>query len=336
MNALEYARQLPGTPSNYFFAGTNTGLYVLTDPACNGFDVATFNLLNNTPFVGSAWHKAPHIAGAVTQIKTTGNALYVLTYQTSKKIPMRSTLYRIPFTTNIKTMFVPDNIFIIAQSNTDSLGNTILFNDFNIISTMPDGSTEQIVLATNRGLYKSSRPGGVQEAVNQEDAQWELIDACYPFFYKGIGAPDTNIPVDSPSTLWPFTLLQGSGNCGGAERSTIEQLAGTADAGPFNRVPPFFTSIEGPHSCFRTIPPITYFWSDGARRISISPHFNTFCAMELLSFPFDTVVWNVACPDEAFIEDPVLDAYTSFFWIKQIGVSGILAVGNERGVVALQ
>lgn len=340
VNTLEYARQLPGTNTNYFFAGTNTGLYVLSDSFGVGLDVANFGLLNQAPFLDPvafdnriAWHKAPTISGNVIRVRTTGNTLYVLTYTTTKTVPLANTLYRIDFKSTIQDMFAFNNVKIIAQSNTGSLLGVKLINDFQIISTQPDGSTEQLVLATNRGLYKSSRPGGVQAAANQADANWQNVDPAFVNFYNGIGAPDTNIPVDPPSTLWPFGLVQSVGPCApGGNRGTLEQLAGTSDSGPFNRVPPFFISIECRNPDFNTIPAINYFWSDGARRIGITAG----CPAELLSFPYNTLLWNIESPDQAILQDHVLESFSTFYWIKQIGVTGMLLVGTETGVVGLQ
>ena len=69
---------------------------------------------------------------------------------------------------------------------------------------MTDGSTEQLVLATNNGLYESTKAGGVQIATSQTDAGW-LLKPGTNFFYNGIAKIDNaSIPVASPSTVWPF------------------------------------------------------------------------------------------------------------------------------------
>jgi hypothetical protein len=252
---------------------------------------------------------------------------------------MLSRIFRIPFAENIDDMFALNNIYLIAQSHVATLERTSRFNGMAIISTQDNGSTEQLVLTTNSGLYKSSRPGGVQNAVDQADAQWELISPFDKKFVTGINAPDnTPIPTSAPSKVWPFCLQLSEGcGCSIIERSSLAQVCGTLDKGPFNPVPPFFNSVDDTNCNFVTIPPITYFWSDGNRRIMISPNLIQQCTQQkLLSFPYNTIVWNILNPNDAFIQDDVLDCTKTYYWIKQIGASGILLVGTHKGVVALQ
>lgn len=330
VTVLEYARQLTGTPSNYFFAGTRHGVYVFSDSG-NGFDVATMGALNAPPFTNGSWQLAPNIGGSVVDIKTTGNALYVLTTNAI----IGSILYRIPFQTTVAAMFAPGNIFPIAQSFAGSFSNIILFNGLQIISTMPNGSTEQIVLATNNGLFISTKPGGVQTAVSDADAQWVLKTGTN-FYYNGIAKIDNaSIPVSSPSTVWPFYVAD-SGNQRFFDRSVWQQLNGTQDAGPFNFVPPFFNSIETTNPAFTTLPLISYFWSDGARRMGIVANVASSCAPgQLMCLPFDTIEWDIDNPEETVLSDPFLNKIIAFYWIKQIGVTGLLMAGTDKGVIAL-
>ena len=62
INALEYSRQVSGTQSNYFFAGTDAGLYVFSNGG-NGFDVASLNAFNLFPFAGGGWQLASKYCG---------------------------------------------------------------------------------------------------------------------------------------------------------------------------------------------------------------------------------------------------------------------------------
>jgi hypothetical protein len=330
VTVLEYARQLTGTASNYFFAGTRNGLYVFSDSG-NGFDVATMGALNAPPFSNGSWQQAPNIPGSVVDIKTTGNALYVLT--TSAMVG--STLYLIPFQTTVAAMFAPSNIFTIAQTLAGSFPNIVLFNGLQIISTMPNGSTEQIVLATNNGLYTSTKPGGVQNATDDASAQWVLL-AGTNFYYNGIAKIDNaSIPVSSPSTVWPFYIAD-SFDERTFNRSVWQQLNGTSDAGPFNFVPPFFNSIETTNPAFNTLPLVSYFWSDGARRMGIVANIASSCAPgQLMCLPFDTLEWDIDNPEETILSDPLLNKAVGFYWIKQIGVTGLLMAGTDKGVLAL-
>ncbi len=333
---LEYARQLTGTPSNYFFAGTQVGLYVFSVGG-NGFDVSTLSTLNAPPFTTGQWTLAPNISGSIIDIKTTGNTLYVLTQTAATTTtPMTSTLYAIPFETTVSAMFAPSNIFTIAQTGVGIFANIATFNSLEIISTNSTGSTEQIVLGTNNGLYESTRAGGVQAAINQADAGWQLI-ANTLFYYNDIAAIDNaSIPVAPPTTIWPIYIADNGTDTFAA--SVLQQLNGTTDAGPFNFVPPLFNSINAATDPnFATLPQIINFWSDGARRLALIANIQSSCIPEeIMSLPFDTITWNITNPLEAVINDPVLNKTASFYWIKLIGASGVILVGTNKGFVALE
>ena len=334
--ALEYARQLTGTSSNYFFAGTQSGLYVFSDSG-SGFDVSSMANLNAPPFSNGSWTLAPSLTQAIVDIKTTGNTLYVLTQTPATATTLMSnTLYSIPFLPFAAGMFAPGNISTIAQTGVGAFSSIVTFNSIEIISTTSTGSTEQLVLGTNNGLYRSSRAGGVQAAVSQADANWTLIPSTL-FFYNGISAIDNaSIPIAAPSTIWPFYIADQSGQ-GTFDVSVLQQLNGTADAGPFNFVPPLFNSITAATDpLFATLPQIIHFWSDGARRIAAVSNIESSCIPEeLLSLPFNTLEWDIENPDEAILVEPTLNNFKAFYWIKQIGVSGLLMVGTNKGVAAL-
>ena len=330
VTVLEYSRQLAGSARNYFFAGTRNGLYVFCVGG-NGFDVSTMGPLNAPPFSTGSWQAAPNIPGPISDIKTTGNTLYVLT----TNAVAGSTLYRIPFQTTVAAMFASSNIFPIAKSLTGTFADIVIFNGLQIISTTPNGSTEQIVLATNNGLFISTKPGGVQTATSDADAQW-ILQPDTNAYYNGIAKIDNaSIPVSSPSTVWPFYIADST-NTRIFDRSIWQQLNGTQDAGPFNFVPPFFNSIEVNNPVFETLPLISYYWSDGARRIGVVANIASSCAPgQLISLPFDTLEWDLDNPEEAILTDSLLNKTVAFYWIKQIGVTGLLMAGTDRGIIAL-
>lgn len=332
---LEYARQLTGTSSNYFFAGTQNGLFVFSVSG-NGFDVATMSNLNAAPFTTGSWQLAPTISGAIVDIKTTGNMLYVITQTpATATTPMQSSLYRIPFATTVSAMFAPGNITLIAQTGTDIFSSISLLSGLQIISTTSSGSTEQVVLGTNNGLFQSQRIGGVQNAADQTDAAWLSI-ANTPFYYNGISAIDNaSIPVASPSTVWPFHVADGGSNT--FDQSIFQQLNGSSDTSNFAFVPLLFMSNEqGINPSFNTIPLISTFWSDGARRLMTEVNIASSTIPEdLLVLPFDTLEWDIDNPTDAKISDSVLSDIFEILWIKQIGVSGQLMLGTNTGIVAL-
>jgi hypothetical protein len=346
VTTLEYARRgdviLMEDTGNYFYAGTQNGLFVFADPQGNAINVNTFGNLNVPPFSNGMWFKAPNINGSVIDIKTTGNTLYVLTVNSTPAAPLQGTLYRIPFAPTVNAMFAPGNIITIAQTMTAPVFNGILrFTGIQIISTDPLGATEQLVLSTNRGIYQSARIGGVQAAVSQTDANWQLVNNSGNNFYLGIGGMNTSIPIAPPSTVWPFNLQDPLG-LRIFNRGSIYQLNGSSDTSAFAFAPPFFNSISSsaPGSKFATLDPITYFWSDGGRRFFIinpsqqgcvSPNNNT-----LLILPYDTTDWDVTQPDQDIGMDPILNTIGSYNWVQDIGATGIIMAGTNQGVVGLE
>lgn len=337
VTSLEYTRQVPGTASNYFFAGTDQGLYVFASNTGNGFDAATLGALNAAPFSTGTWQQVAAITGPIVDIKTIGNRLYILAFAPTTTSPLNTVLYSVPITTNVSTMFASPTI--VAQTLTAPLfTTTALFTGVRIISTNPTGTTEQLVLATNTGLYQTTIVGGTQAGATQATAGWTLID---PSFYTKLTSPDSvshvqiaSADVTSLSTLWPISLQdQGLKTF---ERSSIGQLAGTADSIPFSFVPLVFNSIDVNNSNFTTLPRLTSFWTDGARRLFITTRIHgNHIKSALMSFPFDTIESNIALPEAQIITHPVLNEVTRFYWTSTVGASGLLLVGTDSGVVAL-
>lgn len=337
IRCLEYARRLTGDGNqNYFFAGTENGLFVFADASGNGFNVNSLNYLNAAPFSGGSWQKIDTIHGTVNAIKTSGRALYVLTSETSSTTPVKSTLYRIPFTSNITTMFASSNIYTLAATQTGTFSNVILFPAIQIISTATDGSKEQLVLATNKGLYRSAADevggNGIIDAINQTTANWQLITLNDVTLYSGIAGIDNAI---IPTTIWPLSIQDESG-LQTYERSSIHQLTGSTIATSFNFLPSFFNAIDA-STAFLTLDPLRYFWSDGARRLFIiNRPYDVSTKNKLMSFPYNVQIWNIAYPEQTIIYDPIIAAISRFYWIKQIGTTGILLVGTDNGVAALE
>lgn len=405
VTSLEYSRRSESEGNtNYFFAGTANGLYVFADPNGNGFDVSTFGLLSTTPFTTGKWHKIATLSGPITDIKTSGNTLYVMTFETSCERPFYSEIKRIDFTDNINTMFTPGNITTIAISGPTptprALQNTLLFTQMEIIQTSEDATEEELVLTTNNGIFQSKRTGGVQDATSETDADWTILLSNTLFY--GIGAIDN---ASLMSTVWPFSAQDA---CGYRtfERSSIHQLNGQIDPTPtFNFVPSFFNHIitcdscactsqcdepatfccpetaktpcqeattvcsqscEGecccvipeivnnPCSDLKLFEKINYFWSDGGRRFFIITPTNSklaclpccgksscnCCPQQNLRYlevtPFNTCAWNVCDPIETVLRDCVLRTQSAFYWVRPIGMTGIILAGTQTGVVALE
>jgi hypothetical protein len=352
ITSLEYARQLPGVEKNYFFAGNVNGLFVFGDQYGHGFDANSLNFLTHWPFANHGWVQVdPNlIPGAIIDIKTSGLVLYVLACTSSTEFPIQTTLYLIPFHHTIGEMFSPYNIFVIAQSNTGPFKSALFFSGMQLIMT--SDSSEQLILATNHGLYQSACLGGVQDAADQLEANWQppSFDTSY---YNGIAAVDnTSITGTLASKLWPFALQHTPVTC--ITKSSIwQQLLLTTDFGPYVFDPAFFNA-ETIIPAFATLPLTSYFWSDGARRLAVinpfsqtsSPSFagrgvvyekaSRCPAQQIFSLPYDTFDSGITNINNQALGGSVLTSKSRFYWIKDIGSSGIIMAGTEHGVVALQ
>ncbi len=341
ITSLEYSRTAPvGTnpQANYFFAGTINGLYVFPVGLAN-----TFSTLNAAPFSTSQWEKAAHINGSIIDIKTLGNTLYVLASTTSKSQPLSTILYSIPYTSSTATMFAPANIFVIAQTGGGSFGSVQQFTSIQLIATSPDSSTEQVVLATNRGLFRTSTVGGSQTATSDATASWESIDTTSSTVYSAIAGMDAasafiSAPVSyfigAPSTVWPINIQDQATKT--FSRSSIQQLNGTTDTGPYTFEP---TNFNGnvPTQAFTSLPATTAFWSDGSRRFFIIRQpFASQNINRLMVSPYGAQAWGVTNPAQNIVSSPLLATVNSFNWVKQIGASGILMAGTNSGVAALE
>lgn len=333
---LEYARRLTGEGNqNYFFAGTENGLFVFADSNGNGFNVNQLTYLNVAPFNGT-WHKIPTINDSVIAVKTRGYALYLLTRETTTH-NIQSTLYRIPFTTNIATMFAPGNIYTIGETQTGIFSMTHLFFGIEIISTSDFANKEQLVLATNDGLFRSeaNQTGantGISGATNQTDANWNRIVQTDTTLYTGITGIDN---TQFPTTVWPISV-QDENDLLTCERSSIHQVSGTSIVNPFRFIPQNFNAY-GTTDPFVTLSPIRSFWTDGARRFFIINRLiDKSTENKIMIFPWDTYLWNVTQPEQHIVINPIVSSIPRFYWANQIGVTGILLVGTNNGVIALE
>ena len=370
VRVLEYSRTTTTNPittdphENYFFAGTQTGLYVFANRTTNqGFTVSGMvNNLNEYPFISATWKKIPSISGSIIDIKSSGNALYILTFETSLQEPVKNRVYKVNFDSTIGTdaMFTPTNIKTIAESSTAATNSDLsdakmFFAIETITSTTEDKDDniyffEQLLLATNNGIYRSNTTQSIFRAKNQEDAQWTPVDPDDTSYYSNIFAPDNpfveydeTFKSSSGSTVWPVQVADEQ-NCFTFEKSNIRQLSGSFSEEEqemptylpqrFNAKPFACTPVN---EKFETLDPISYFWSDGARRFFIIKRTcDPTWTNKLFVIPYDIEEWMVTDPKSQMLTDPELQKINIFYWIGLIGASGILLAGTDTGVVALE
>jgi len=345
VTTLEYSRRPITAPDNtgYFFAGTEKGLFVFADNNKMGFNVEDLQELDKPPFSTGKWYYIPNLPGSVIDIKTLGNRLYVITFETSCQHPLQSRLYGIDFKPNLNVMFDLNNIRLLADSGKDVLSNAYLFTGLEVVATgnLSDPlEKEQIILATNGGLFRScadQQTGkGIITANTQVAAAWRPLPSGNTKPYWGITAPDALIP----STVWPIRIDDKSG-CATFEHSSVQQISITGTTGCEDPtkdmfVPENFNAISDA-PVFQALDPISHFWSDGARRFFVikRPQ-DPYCLNRLFCLPYNTYEWCIINPCQSIIIDPVVWNTKLFYWVHQIGVSGILMAGTDNGVIALE
>ena len=360
VQALEYARTTINlsliSHRNYFFAGTENGLYVFENnnviSGFEGFNANQLQELNTGLFVSGGWKKIPNIPGSVIDIQSSGLALYILTTQrvidkngnpaiaTSTISPVISTLYKVEFgPTSITSTGLFANPKIIAQTGVAPFINTGVFPFKNVrqfygIQVISTGAfntptqADQIILATNQGLYKSNAPQDMLDTNNASGlanvmvidsgytatgANWNLIDTTGTTFFPGIAGADTPIR----STVWPFSIQDLAG-CKTYNRGAIHQLSGTG----------FYpTMFMMPATAHDTIPD-----SDGLMRIA-----NQFIPDPFTIEPISNTGLSTACLQELQTFDPITfyqsDGARRFFIFNTFNNRTQIPGGSKMGIM---
>lgn len=88
-------------------------------------------------------------------------------------------------------------------------------------------------------------------------------------YYNALAALDSAVPLTSNTTIWALSL-QSDSLLNTFENGTIEQLNGTISTADYAFVPPYFISTQQlTDPLFAVLPPLTYFWTDGNRRLLV-------------------------------------------------------------------
>jgi hypothetical protein len=335
VNVIEYSRRSASDgASNYFFAGGINGLNVFADQFGNGFAVNTLTTLDNAPFATGSWQRIPTIKGSVIDIKSSGNTLYVMTCEQTTQQPVYKIL-RIPYTTNISSMFLPANIYIIAQSGTaqpnSDLSGTGAWYSMQIITTNAANTIEQLALATNNGLFVSTPAGGIQAATSQAAALWTAFnpDANSKLF-SGIA----RVQAPYTSTVWPLSMQDPTGKKI-YNQSSVHQLSGNGSSPNTFGYAPIPFDPYARNLAQATYPLMRYFWSDGGQGIAIvnTPPYD--CpSTTLMAIPGNLAEWNLQTAQ--LITAPSIGLNPPLYWIGRIGATGRLLAGTNKGVVALE
>ena len=340
---LEYSRRNFSTDNpeeNFFFAGTSNGLYAFAASDKSGFGIKanTVNALNADPFDGE-WFSIDTITGSVIAIRSTGRALYILTQTTTPTL--KSIIYKVYFTANINTMFAISNIITIAQTG-DTSTPTFPFTNFKDITVFNDiavnDTKEQLLVATSNGIYRSFTTNGINHAsvTSPTLAQWDSIDLSknsLPFL--GISVPDNTLVKSNidqtinPTTCWPFALVDPTDNKLFNKGCIYQVGSDSTDVSDFT---PLDFSSEEMSVTFNALEPIINMYTDGGRRFFV---LNRDAQNTLAILPFANVIWNIQGQPYIIINDPQLVGIKAIYWIRQIGATGLLLMGTDKGVYTL-
>lgn len=331
----------------FFFAGTKNGLYVwATNGGGVGATVATLGSVNAGAFdvTTHSWQLMAGIQGEVVAFKTRGVeqgvSMYVLTKDTSGSTTIVDRLYRI----NNQATAAALTPVLLATSGTNSAPSNLtaatLFYDCEVVAQSNVGNQEQVILATNNGLYRSTTAGGVQAAANQAAAAWTLITAPDSgITYNFVGAADRcRIPTSIFTAHWVDNALSERVY----DRSSLHQLCASGDALTFTELPATATAFITDSTIPTSISRLTYYWSDGARRFHIGFKdrldfaSNGINNVQMLPFRTNVVEWNVAQESVAPISFFTTKNHTRAYWVHGIGASGYIMVGTDRGVISME
>ncbi len=349
VKVLEYSRRTEAQGSQcFFFAGTDKGLYVFAKEDGEGFTPSELNLDQAITTTGK-WHPIESFQTPIVDIKTTGLGRVYITTRVVESGTMKSTVYGVDYGNSISDMFDnPDAVHILAQSYYTPFQNALAFYGAvplvtAVSETGENIESEQLSLATNDGLFSSNAadPGGISTAGNQRQARWQRTPSNNNNGTMFAGIMAAAAPFPSTAWLWSVEDTEGLGTF---EASSIYQISSRATEGEpesgenFGSFAPQFFNARVQTRAFEHLDPITYFWSDGARRFFIiNRQSDPATINKIMSFPYDTPAWNVCSPGRQVLGfDPYLISTKRFFWIKHIGFTGILMAGTESGVIALE
>lgn len=336
--ALGYSKSSTAA-QGYFFAGTMNGCYAWCKTAGGaGFSPAAGvpGDLNADPFDGTySWQKITNITGAVVAIKSTANATYVLTRDNATDTTIADKLFSFKIGANLSTLNT--NVKTIATSGTSATGSDLtsakLFFDFEVLIGAADGTDDKILLATSDGIYQSAV--AVEDDTNQQTATWVQVSnpATNDIVYDLITAPKNSRLV---SMAWSSEWADNGVGNNTYDLSSLRQLTSNDTTTLVDMPNAHFNSDSA--TVITTLLPIKYLWSDGARRfmVAIPENSNGLTnAIKISPFRIGSDDWHITAePGPA--QDKALKTQDRFYWVENIGATGHIMAGGNKGVVSLE
>ncbi|MFC1894858.1 hypothetical protein ACFLYH_02820 [Candidatus Dependentiae bacterium] len=333
VRAVGYSRNTEDETMGYFFAGTDTGLYVYTANA--GYHVGFNGLttLNAAPFDGTfSWQKmygaADQIAGPVTAIESNGLYIFVVEQDVTTVGGITSKLHRFGIDEKVGDMV--GTHAVVAQSGVGPIPANTIFTGMKLVTAVGAANNSQhLVISTNNGIFVSTAGA---DAVTTADWDQVEADSGYHSIYSPKRTPTTAGPRDGVNhKIWGVKLADDSkaldyyqnsafdqfGFQGGNANATLQPAGGYTDGSAANPL----TYLD------RT----TSFWSDGARRLYTRFNANEIAYSTLRSFPYYPEEWNMTEP-YSFSE---LSDIPRIYWVESISALGIVLAGTDTGVISL-
>lgn len=365
------ASRCPVALQGYFFAGTDTGLYVwaITNAAKNaqeGYDgTAAINAIIAAPFNPAAQSWQPmmdavgQISGPVTAMDSDGVYLYLIEQDVSSASgTLISKLWRITIGVNVDAM--ETTAIVIAQSGKDEIPANAIFTDFKIITDINGNRANRAadagarcILSTDLGLYYPSQPLDKFVDANVAGA---TPNAPHKWYVKHVDEVFPSVSLFAPKRVPATVALAGAsdGIChkviasgliddtrglGYFQNSELRQV--NADSAILF---PYLDTINYTNNSMATgTTALTYlnnralrFWTDGGRRFytrrDVANSYGNAAEFKMLnSLPYNAQEWNMTEP----YGDDAIKGQT-IYWVESISGLGIILAGTPNGVIALQ
>jgi len=348
VRCLGYSRKLLSgtTTQGYFFAGTDTGLYVYAKTAGNnaGFDTSTtggLTDLSTDPFDGtSSWMRmaSSKITGPVTQIESDGRAVYLIEQDINSIGSLTSNLWRIILENDVNSMTSNLLTNTIVKSGTHAIPSNTFFTGIKFF-TDNNGQKNRALLTTNTGIYYA--PDDLYEIVSATAGNWTTIDSTRAyqslFSIKRIPTTDASSYDGLCQKIFSISLYDSSGKSyyqNSAFRLLSSNRFDEAEGPAFAYAQQNFTNADlaTGTAALSSVDRTLYFYSDGGRRFYSSFSANHTAYNNLYSFPYYGNEWNI---EGSYLDGELTDV-SRVHWIENISGNGQLLAGTDSGVIALE
>jgi hypothetical protein len=328
------------TSHGYFFAGTDTGLYVYAQSAdphagFNTEENAGLISLRNAPFDdNSEWlpMAADNITDPVTAIDSNGTYLFVVEQGTTS---FTSKLWRIELQDNINAM---NPVQITESGDATNMPANTIFTGLKLVSSNT-GEHQRGIISTNLGIFRSNAQ---LSHFNPARDKWQQIDTTnvYHSIYAPKRTPKTLVYTNfdrhdgAQHKVWAIALADSNKGLNLYQNSKFYQFntnAGLIQTTPLADANYTNANLKTGTSALKYLDRSIYFWSDGARRFYTRFNANESVYNSIYSLPYFGAPWAITEPYK--FKD--LSSIKRIYWIENISGLGIVVAGTDTGVISL-